>query len=57
MNKQVLVAGAMIGMTGGAFLPMLWGDKDMFGLASILCSMIGGFVGIWLGIVISRQFG
>ena len=57
MNKQVIMAGAMIGMTLGAFIPMLWGDKDMFGLASLLLSPLGGFLGIWLAVVVSKRFG
>lgn len=51
------MAGAMIGMTLGAFVPMLWGDTDVFGLASLLLSPLGGFVGIWLAIVVSKRFG
>lgn len=51
------MAGAIIGMTLGAFVPMLWGDTDLFGLASLLLSPLGGFVGIWLAIVVSKRFG
>jgi len=57
MNKTVLMILATIGMTAGAFVPALWGDHDMFGVASLLLSMIGGFVGIWLGVVVSKKLG
>ncbi len=57
MNKHVVMAGAMIGMTLGAFLPMAWGDNDVFGLASLLLSPLGGFLGIWLAVVVSKRFG
>jgi hypothetical protein len=56
MNKYVLMTGAMIGMTLGAFVPMLWGDSNTFGLSSIGLSMVGGFVGIWLGAVVSKRY-
>lgn len=51
------MAGAMIGMTLGAFVPMLWGDKDLFGLASLLLSPLGGLVGIWLAVAVSKRLG
>ncbi len=50
------MTGAMIGMTLGAFVPMLWGDSNTFGLSSIGLSMVGGFVGIWLGAVVSKRY-
>lgn len=48
----MICAGA--GMTLGAFAPFLWGDRDMLGGMSILCGMIGGFVGIWVGVKVSK---
>ncbi len=47
----------MIGMTLGAFVPMLWGDKEMLGLASIGCGVVGGFLGIWLAVFLAKRFG
>lgn len=49
--------GALGGMTIGAVLPMLWGDYNSFGLVSVLWSMIGGFFGIWLAVLLSKRFG
>jgi len=57
MNKTVLMIFATIGMTVGAFIPALWGDNNMFGIASLFFSMVGGFIGIWLGIVVSKKIG
>jgi hypothetical protein len=57
MNKHMVMAAAMIGMTLGAFVPMLWGDKEMLGLASIGCGVVGGFLGIWLAVFLAKRFG
>lgn len=57
MNKTVLMIFAAVGMAAGAFVPMLWGDADMLGMASLFWSMIGGFVGIWLGVKIMKKVG
>lgn len=45
---------AVVGMTVGAFVPMLWGDNNTFGLASIACSTLFGFLGIWLAVKLSQ---
>lgn len=49
--------GAVGGMTIGAVVPMLWGDYNSFDLASVFCGMIGGFLGIWLAVWLSKRFG
>lgn len=46
-----------IGGIAGAYVPMLWGDADLFSVASILLGMVGGLVGIWLGIVVAKRVG
>lgn len=48
---------AVIGMTAGGALPMLFGDNDPLGGWSIIGGMVGGFVGIWLGVKLSQRFG
>ena len=55
MNKKVISAMAMIGMTVGGCLPMLWGDYAL-DLQSIGLSMVGGFAGIWLGAWLSKRY-
>lgn len=56
-NKRVVMIGAFGGMTLGAIVPMLWGDYDSFGIASILLATLGGFIGIWLVAWLSKRYG
>lgn len=49
--------GATAGMTLGSFAPMLWGDDNILGMASVITTAIGGFVGIYLAYKISRYYG
>lgn len=56
-SRRTAMIGALGGMTIGAVLPMLWGDYNSFGLVSVLWSMIGGFFGIWLAVLLSKRFG
>lgn len=57
MSKKTIIMICMaVGMTLGGLVPMLWGG-DMLGGWSILLGMIGGFVGIWLGAKVARNFG
>lgn len=48
------MAGAIGGMMAGSVVPWLWGDYNSFGLMSVVCGMIGGFVGIWLGVKLAQ---
>lgn len=48
MKKQLVMIGAIGGMIAGGFLPMLWGDNNTFGMPSIIFSMVGGILGIWI---------
>jgi hypothetical protein len=57
MNKSLILFFATIGGLAGAYVPVLWGDADMFSGWSILLSTIGGIAGIWLGVVISKRIG
>ncbi|MDB5167132.1 MAG: hypothetical protein JWN26_277 [Candidatus Saccharibacteria bacterium] len=57
MNKTIIITSATImGLVGGA-VPFLFGDTDPFSGWSIFIGTIGGFVGIWLGVVISNRVG
>lgn len=56
MNKTVMMIMSTLGMTVGGAIPALFG-ASMLGGWSILGGLIGGFVGIWLGVVVSRQLG
>jgi hypothetical protein len=57
MNKKLILFFAIIFGIGGAYVPMLWGDGNLLGGASILWSLIGGLVGIWLGVIVSKRYG
>jgi uncharacterized membrane protein YeaQ/YmgE (transglycosylase-associated protein family) len=57
INKRTVTFGAVGGMTIGSVLPFLWGDYNSFGLASIFWAMIGGFLGIWLTVWLSKRLG
>lgn len=55
MYKLLILTGATIGGIAGAYLPVLWGDTDLFSGWSILCSTIGGLVGIWAGYKLAKR--
>lgn len=48
---------AIIGGAIGGYIPVLLGDVELLDGWSILGSTIGGIVGIWLGVVISKRYG
>ena len=54
--KIVILVSVGIFATAGAFIPYLWGDKDLFSGWSILFSTIAGIVGIWLGYKIGKRY-
>ncbi|MCA9342109.1 hypothetical protein KC945_01750 [Candidatus Saccharibacteria bacterium] len=57
MNKRTTMMGAVGGMTVGSVLPWLWGDYNSFDLTSVFFGMIGGFLGIFVAVWLSRYFG
>lgn len=54
-SKRSVMAGAIIGMTIGGAVPILWGGSPLDGW-SILGGMIGGFAGIWVVLWLSKRF-
>lgn len=56
MDKKVIMFCAVAGMTVGGFVPMLWGDNNFFGGMSLLLTLVGGIVGIWLGVQLSKRY-
>lgn len=57
MGKKSITFVAMVGMTAGSFIPMLWGDDSLLGGWSLLGGLIGGIFGVWLGVKLSKRFG
>ena len=55
MYKLCITICAAIGGIAGAYLPNLWGDTDLFSVWSIVFSVIGGLVGIWVGYIIAER--
>ena len=41
--------------TAGSFLPMLFGNNDLFSLWSIGGGVVFGLFGVWVGIQISKR--
>lgn len=56
INKKFVMFGAILGMTIGGLLPMLWGDGGVFDPMSILLATAGGLVGIWLAVKVSKWY-
>ncbi len=46
--KPLIYLGLFIGSTIGSFIPSLWG-AGYLSMSSILLSMFGGMIGMWLG--------
>jgi len=57
MGKKGVTWMAIIGMTLGGCVPMLWGDDSLLSGWSLLLGLVGGFVGIWLGMWVSKRYG
>jgi uncharacterized membrane protein YeaQ/YmgE (transglycosylase-associated protein family) len=48
MEKKFIWIGLIVGGTAGNFLPLVWGGSA-FSMSGLLFSVVGAFVGIWLG--------
>jgi len=55
MYKLLIGLGALVGGIAGAYVPVLWGDNDLFSAMSILLSTIGAIVGIILGYKLAKR--
>ncbi len=56
MNKFIIGIGMFVGSTIGSYIPALWGGS-VLSFTSIVFSVIGGLVGIWLGYRVSKYLG
>lgn len=57
VSKRTVMVGAIGGITIGSVVPFLWGDYDSFGFSSVILGMVGGFLGIWLTVWLSKKLG
>jgi uncharacterized membrane protein YeaQ/YmgE (transglycosylase-associated protein family) len=48
MDRAVIGFCALAGGTIGGFVPDLWGNSSL-SLSSLLFSVLGGIVGVWVG--------
>ena len=55
MNKRTIMVGAIGGMVVGSVVPWLWGDYNSFGLSSVAGGFLGGLVGIWVAVWLSKR--
>jgi hypothetical protein len=56
MNKSVILFFAVVGELAGSFVPMLFGNNDIFSAWGILGGLVGGLFGIWVGVVVSKRY-
>ena len=52
-RKSIIMTAIVIGMSLGSFVPLLWGGS-LLGGRSVLFSMVGGFLGIWVGVKVAK---
>ena len=55
MNKMVISICMTAGTIVGSLVPMWFGDASWFDGWSILGSLIGGVLGIWLGVKVGKS--
>ena len=55
MNKNVILFFAVVFELAGNFVPMLFGDNDLFSVWSIVGGVIGGIFGVWVGVMVSKR--
>jgi hypothetical protein len=48
VGRSVIGLCAVVGLTVGGYIPVLWG-ASAFGLTSLLFGALGGIAGVWLG--------
>ena len=55
MNKHVILFFAVIFELIGNFVPMLFGNNDLFSVWSIVGGVVGGLFGVWVGVMVSKR--
>ena len=54
--KGIITISVFVFGLAFAYIPNLWGDNDFFSLSSLLLSMVGGLLGVYVGVVVSRRW-
>lgn len=54
MNKLFVVISTLVVGLAGSFFPYLIDEGDLFRGWSIICGIIGGLFGLWIGITIAQ---
>ena len=57
MNKSIILFFTVIFELVGNFVPMLFGNNDLFSIWSIIGGVIGGLFGVWVGVIVSKRIG
>ena len=52
-TKKLCYIGLFVGSTIGGYVPVLWGG-EILSLAGVLCTLLGGLLGIWAGYKIGQ---
>lgn len=56
MDKKVILLVSIVFGAIGAYVPILLGDTDPLSGWSILGGLIGGLLGIWVGVKLSKRY-
>jgi len=56
MNKRVILFFATVFGIIGGYVPVLFGDNNLFDAWSVLGGFIGGMFGIWLGAYFAKKW-
>jgi hypothetical protein len=57
MSKRVILLFATIFGALGSYAPVLFGDTNFLDGWSILGGLVGGLLGIWVAVYISKRWG
>jgi phage tail tape-measure protein len=55
MQKKMIFLGMIVGSIAGGYAPVIFG-VGIFSITSIITSVLGGFLGIYIGYKISTNY-
>jgi hypothetical protein len=53
--KKIVMTGMAIGSFAGSYIPLIWGGS-VLSMSSLLFGALGGFIGIWAGYQIGKNW-